>query len=125
MTARESYRDYRHLPYYREKRVEEGEESVEQIMDDAVQGLGVPGRSGFLEVYSVEIDSTYAEVVIFDGNNTSEVIPLYSGGSIGYAYEDNVWMEWIKIKSVGGWVKYRVHVVPGLHPELEEGGDGE
>jgi len=114
----------RHLPYYSERTLQDGESHIEKIKDDPVQGLGVMGRSGFLEVYDTENAATYAEVVIFDGTSESEVIPLFYGGSVNYVYEDNIWAEWVKITARGGWISYKIHWVPGLHPELEGGGEG-
>lgn len=113
----------RHLPYYHENKLQNGESYTEEIKDDPVQGLGVAGRSGFLEIYDTEVPEAYAEVVIFDGNSKSEIIPLFNGGSINYVYEDNIWAEWVKITARGGWIAYKIHWVPGLHPELEEEGE--
>ena len=110
----------RHLPYYIERTLQEDESYTERIKDDPVQGLGIAGKSGFIEVYDAESGSAYAKIIIYDGDSKSEPIPLYNGGSINYVYEDNVWVEWLKITAKSGWISYRVHWVPGLEGGGEE-----
>jgi len=107
----------RHLPYYVERTLEEDESYTERIKDDPVQGLGVAGRSGFIEVYDAESSSAYAKIVFYDNDTKSEPIPLYYGGSIAYEYSDNIKVERIKITAKSGWISYRVHWVPGLQPD--------
>ena len=109
----------RHLPYYVERTLQEDESYTERIKDDPVQGLGVAGRSGFIEVYDSESASAYAKIIIYDGDSKSEPIPLYYGGSINYVYEDNIRAERIKITAKNGWVSYRAHWVPGLQSDEE------
>jgi len=109
----------RHLPYYSEQKVESGNVVEEMIKDDTTQGLGTEGKSGFIEVYDAELATTYAEIKIFDGSNESVPIPLLLGCAISYDYWDHIWAEIVTIKAVGGWIKYRVHWVPGI-PEEEK-----
>ena len=113
---KESYQSfYRHVPYYAERQIAAGETHTEDIMNDPIQGLHVRGKSGFIEVYDTEVATAYAKVVIFDGTNRSVPIPLFAGGSINYAPDDGILFEWVRFEAVGGWVKYRIHVTPGIH----------
>jgi len=104
----------RHLPYYSERKIEKDETYIEMIKDDPRRGLGVVGKSGFIEVFEAESADSYAECVIFDGNYRSDPIPLYYGSSINYDYKDGVYAEWISLKAINGWIKYRLHWVPGM-----------
>jgi len=109
----------RHLPYYIERTLEEDESYTERIKDDPVQGLGVAGRSGFIEVYDAQNNRAYAKIILYDNNTKSEPIPLYFGESVLYEYLDNIRVERIKITAKNGWITYRMHWVPGLQPEEE------
>jgi len=108
----------RYLPYYVERRLEKGEEYRELIKDDVKQGLGVVGKSGIIEVFDAETIEAYAEYVIFDGMNISEPIPLHLGATVNYEIGDGVHAEWIQIKAVNGWIKYRMHWVPGEYKQI-------
>lgn len=115
--------EYRHVPYYADRTLAQDSELTEWIKDDKEQGLGVPARSFFIEVYDAQVGDAYAEVIIFDGTNENKPIPLYVGSSLNYDSSDDIYAEWIRFNAIGGWVKYRVHAVPGIWKEEEETGD--
>ena len=110
-----------HTPYYSARRLEEGEEKKEEVKEY----LKRYARSCFVEITDGKPATTdtpvaYAELTIFDGKKESGVIPLEIGGSFSYDFWDDIWIEWIKIRAVNGWIRYRLHATPGLRYLLVE-----
>jgi hypothetical protein len=110
-----------YVPYYSKRKLEEDEEKKEEVG----KFFNRPGRSGHIEILDGKRGTetspeAYADLVFYDGKNKSPVIDLEIGGHIEYEFWDDIKVEWIKIRAVNGWIRYRVHLTPGLSYLLVE-----
>ena len=93
----------RHIPFYAEGNAT-GTSTVLLVKADPEQGLGVVGRSGY-----VQNDSTTEAlyIIIDDGSGKSKEITIALSETFVIARDDDVWVDRLILRSRGGAVPYR------------------
>lgn len=101
----------RHVPYHAKRTLGADGSRTELIKTDTSIGLGTVGRAGYI----YNIGPGDMEIKIYDGNIWTEWISIDSGAGINIYYEDNLWIERIKIKGdKTRAVTYNLTINPGL-----------
>lgn len=109
----------RHLPYFAELNLVDGDKHTEDLKDDEEQGLGVPARSGIVENLSIVGMTGTLLLEIFDGDDWCKQIPLAIGQKFVFEYHDAIYVQHAKITASGGPITYKLFMAPG-EPAPEE-----
>ena len=84
----------RHIPYNIRRTLRADGRRTELIKTDTSMGLKTVGRAGY--IYNDGPGSI--QIKIYDGNNWTDWITIASCDGINFYYEDNIWIERMKIK---------------------------
>lgn len=101
----------RHVPYNIRRILGINGRRTEQIKNDTSRGLGTVGRAGYI----FNDGPGDIEIKLFDGREWSDWISVANGDGINFYYEDNIWIERMKVKgSKTLAATYELTMNPGL-----------
>lgn len=105
----------RHVPYHARRTLGANGGQTELVKSDMSKGLGTVGRTGY--IYNDGPGSI--EIKIYDGNSWTDWITIATNHGIDIYYEDNIWMEIIKVKAdKATGATYELTINPGLEEEV-------
>lgn len=105
----------RHVPYHARRTLTANAPVKEELIkDDSSIGLGTVGRSGYI----INEGPGVIELRLYDGRDWTDWIAIKAGTGIDINYEDNIWIEKLKIKTdKTRKVTYDITINPGLEED--------